>query len=157
MSDRTFKLTLVTPERTVLDEVEAVAVDAQGMEGRFNALPGHEPFLTALSKKMTTMWYRDPQGVRTDFVVEEGFVEVLPDRVTILAGYACAVPEMEKAEFMELEKQKQEELQKRIEEAQKKPEQSEDERIEINELELQLQKSMIRVQMASQRKKDAKN
>ena len=121
MSDKTFKLTLVSPERTVLDGVEAVAVDAQGVEGRFNALPGHEPFLTALKKGMSFVWYRDPAGTRTDFMVEDGFVEVLPDRVTILASYACPVPELDKEEFMEGEKQKQDEIKKRIEEAQKKP------------------------------------
>jgi F-type H+-transporting ATPase subunit epsilon len=167
MSDKTFKLTLVTPERTILDGVEATEVNVPGIEGVFHVLPGHEPFLTALSSsdpkedppKFFQLWYRNPAGERIDFTVDEGFIEVLPDKVSVLAGFACPESEMTKAEFEESERLKQEEITKRLEETKKKDEKDmtqkdiEDRRIEISELELQLQKSMSRVQF-SQRKKN---
>jgi F-type H+-transporting ATPase subunit epsilon len=48
-------------------------------------LPGHTPLLTTL--KVGTLWYR--QGAERHYVaVAQGFAEVLPDRVTVLAQVA---------------------------------------------------------------------
>ncbi|MDR2349147.1 MAG: F0F1 ATP synthase subunit epsilon [Deltaproteobacteria bacterium] len=150
MSEKHFKLTLVTPEHSLLDGEEAIAVNAQGTEGTFNARPGHEPFLTAL-KDRSELWYRSPSGEVVDFYVEDGFVEVLPDRVTVLAGYACRNEEMSKDDFLELENQRTAEIRKKIEET-KKIQDTEKGRIEIEELEIQLQKSVTRLQYAKKTK-----
>src|SRR5712691_2440033 len=77
------KLTLeiVTPDRALLrEEVDEVVVP--GSEGEFGVLPGHTPLLSML--KIGELWYR--QGQEKHYLaIAFGFVEVLPDRVTVLA------------------------------------------------------------------------
>ena len=77
------KLTLeiVTPDRALTrEEVDEVVVP--GSEGDFGVLPGHTPLLSML--KIGELWYR--QGQEKHYLaVAFGFVEVLPDRVTVLA------------------------------------------------------------------------
>src|SRR5439155_23737561 len=74
-------LEIVTPDRALLrEEVDEVVVP--GSEGEFGVLPGHTPLLSML--KIGELWYR--QGQEKHFLaVAFGFVEVLPDRVTVLA------------------------------------------------------------------------
>jgi F-type H+-transporting ATPase subunit epsilon len=77
------KLTLeiVTPDRALLrEEVDEVVVP--GSEGEFGVLPGHTPLLSML--KIGELWYRQGQEKHL-LAVAFGFVEVLPDRVTVLA------------------------------------------------------------------------
>ena len=77
------KLTLevVTPDRALIrEEVDEVVVP--GREGDFGVLPGHTPLLSSL--KIGELWYR--QGQEKHYLaIAFGFVEVLPDRVTVLA------------------------------------------------------------------------
>ncbi len=77
------KLTLeiVTPDRALIrEEIDEVVVP--GSEGDFGVLPGHTPLLSML--KIGELWYR--QGQEKHYLaVAFGFVEVLPDRVTVLA------------------------------------------------------------------------
>ena len=77
------KLTLeiVTPDRPVVrEEIDEVVVP--GSEGYLGVLPGHTPLLSTL--KVGELWYR--QGQEKHYVaIAFGFVEVLPDRVTVLA------------------------------------------------------------------------
>jgi len=77
----TLTLEIVTPDRALLrEEVDEVVVP--GSEGEFGVLPGHTPLLSML--KIGELWYR--QGQEKHFLaVAFGFVEVLPDRVTVLA------------------------------------------------------------------------
>ena len=80
------KLTLevVTPEKKVLSEVVDEVV-LPGREGYLGVLPGHAPLLTSL--KIGSVEYR--QGATKGYLaLAWGFVEVLPDRVTILADIA---------------------------------------------------------------------
>ena len=77
------KLTLeiVTPDRSLLaEEVDEVVVP--GSEGELGVLPGHTPLLASL--KVGELWYR--QGSEKHYLaIAFGFVEVLPDRVKVLA------------------------------------------------------------------------
>src|SRR6266700_4242937 len=77
------KLTLeiVTPDRALLrEQVDEVVVP--GAEGEFGVLPGQTPLLSTL--QIGELWYR--QGSEKHFVaIAFGFVEVLPDHVTVLA------------------------------------------------------------------------
>src|SRR5438093_12100019 len=81
MADKTIELTIVTPERAVVDE----AVDElqiPGSEGYFGVLPGHAPLFSEL--KVGEVAYR--RGDRWSFLaVAWGFVEVQPNHVRILA------------------------------------------------------------------------
>lgn len=77
-------LQVVTPERSVVhQEVDEVLLP--GSLGYLGVLPGHTPFLTSL--KIGEIKYR--QGAQTSFLaVSWGFVEILPDKVTVLADLA---------------------------------------------------------------------
>lgn len=80
------KLTLeiVTPDRALVRE-EVDEVELPGYEGYFGVLPGHTPLLATL--KVGELWYRT--GSEKHFLaIAGGFVEVLPDRVTVLAQIA---------------------------------------------------------------------
>jgi F-type H+-transporting ATPase subunit epsilon len=79
------KLTLhiVSPDNSISQEVDEVSLP--GVEGDFGVLPGHTPFFTAL--RTGSMWYR--QGAeKHSLLVSIGFVEVLPDKVSVLAQVA---------------------------------------------------------------------
>jgi F-type H+-transporting ATPase subunit epsilon len=76
-------LNIVSPDVAISHEVDEVSLP--GVEGDFGVLPGHTPFFTAL--RTGAMWYR--QGAeKHSLLVSIGFVEVLPDRVSVLAQVA---------------------------------------------------------------------
>ena len=77
----TLTLEVVTPDRALIREaVDEVVVPA--VEGELGVLPGHTPLLSSL--KIGELWYR--QGQEKHYLaIAFGFVEVLPDRVTVLA------------------------------------------------------------------------
>ena len=79
------KLTLhiVSPDQAISTEVDYVSLP--GVEGDFGVLPGHTPFFTAL--RTGAMWYQ--QGAeKHSLLVSVGFVEVLPDKVSVIAQVA---------------------------------------------------------------------
>ena len=84
-------LEIVTAERTVLsDDVDQV--NAPGADGRMGILPRHEPLMTTLVPGELTIV---KNGQTTPFAVSGGFMEVLPDRVTILADTAERADEID--------------------------------------------------------------
>lgn len=88
------KLTLhiVSPDHSMSYEVDEVSLP--GVEGDFGVLPGHTPFFTAL--RTGAMWYR--QGAeKHSLLVSIGFVEVLPDKVSILAQVAERAEDLDQA------------------------------------------------------------
>jgi F-type H+-transporting ATPase subunit epsilon len=76
---------LVTPDRTVLD-LEADAVELPAANGYLEVLPGHAPLLSELGAGLVTV--HGAEGGDAQYFVAWGFVEVLPDRVTLLAESA---------------------------------------------------------------------
>ena len=77
-------LAFVTPDRVLAHE-DVDEVVLPGTEGYFGVLPGHAPMLAALQTGQ--MWYR--KGTERIYAfLDRGFVEVLPDRVSILARSA---------------------------------------------------------------------
>ena len=83
MADK-IELEVVTPERLVLREkVDEVVVP--GMSGEVGILPDHTPLISQLQSGVLT--YR--KGTEKKLLhVGGGFVEVLPDRVSVLADVA---------------------------------------------------------------------
>ena len=76
-------LNIVSPDQSFSHEVDEVSMP--GSMGDFGVLPGHAPFFTSL--RTGAMWYR--QGSEKHFLmVSIGFVEVLPESVSILAQVA---------------------------------------------------------------------
>jgi F-type H+-transporting ATPase subunit epsilon len=87
----TFLLEVVTPLRLVLSR-EVEEITAPGAEGEFGVLSGHTPFFTTL--KIGEVMYRADKA-QQHMAVTWGFVEVLPERVTILAEAAELSPEID--------------------------------------------------------------
>jgi F-type H+-transporting ATPase subunit epsilon len=88
---KTLHLELVTPsERMYRGDVRSVALPA--WKGEMGVLPGHAPFLGLLTEGRVTVRIPARQaehGPRMlSFKVNGGSVEVLPDRVTIMADSA---------------------------------------------------------------------
>ena len=86
-------LEIVTPDRALVRE-EVDEIQLPGAEGYFGILPGHAPLLATL--KVGELWYRIGQE-RHDLAIAGGFVEVLPDRVTVLAQIAERAQEIDMA------------------------------------------------------------
>jgi F-type H+-transporting ATPase subunit epsilon len=85
------RLEFVTPERAIAHE-EVDEVEIPGEAGDFGVLPGHAPLLAAL--RPGTIWYR-VGGERRFAFVAGGFVEVVPDRVSVLAPVAERAEEID--------------------------------------------------------------
>jgi F-type H+-transporting ATPase subunit epsilon len=80
----TLLLEIVTPDRALLSaQVDEVVVPAA--DGGLGILPGHTPLLATL--KVGELWYRTGQE-KHYLSVAFGFVEVLADRVTVLAQFS---------------------------------------------------------------------
>jgi F-type H+-transporting ATPase subunit epsilon len=77
-------LQIVSGERSLVNE-QVDEVEIPGSEGYFGVLPGHTPMLAMLG--VGELWYRKG-GVTHYLSIAEGFAEVQPDRVTILAQVA---------------------------------------------------------------------
>ena len=80
----TLQLQIVTPDKRLVDD-NASQVQIPGKSGYLGILPGHAPLITELM--IGEISYN--QGGKTHrLAVSWGFVEVLPDKVTILADTA---------------------------------------------------------------------
>jgi len=78
------QLDIVTPEQLILSS-PVDYVGAPGIEGEFGVLPGHVPFISALS--IGALHYKTDGKMRYVFV-SGGFAEVSDNKVTILAESA---------------------------------------------------------------------
>ncbi|MFA5908964.1 MAG: F0F1 ATP synthase subunit epsilon [Vicinamibacterales bacterium] len=85
-------LHIVSPDHSFSQEVDEVSLP--GVEGDFGVLPGHTPFFTAI--RTGAMTYR--QGTaKHSLLVSVGFVEVLPDKVSVLAQVAERAEDLDQA------------------------------------------------------------
>ena len=127
------QLDIVTPERAVLSE----AVDElilPGTEGYLGVRPGHAPLLTTLKVGEILIRKGNEQN---HLAVSWGFVEVLPDRVSILAETA------ERAEEIDLDRAVR--AKERAENRLKSP----DPDVDFRRAQVALEKALIRIQVAS--------
>lgn len=126
-------LEIVTPDRSLVrEDVDEVQVPAA--EGYMGILPGHTPLLAML--RVGELTYRTGQAT-SHLHVAFGFVEVLPDRVTILAQVA------ERAE--EIDVPRAEAAKKRAEERLARPVLD----MDFERARIAMMKSLIRLQVAS--------
>ncbi len=86
---------LVTPDRILLDAT-AEAVELPSMSGYMEALYGAAPLLAELGAGEVRL--HGGSSGNQKFFVAWGFVEVLPERVTILAETAMHPEEIDRAE-----------------------------------------------------------
>jgi F-type H+-transporting ATPase subunit epsilon len=94
------QLQIVSADRSLVKE-QVDEVQVPGSDGYLGILPGHTPLLATL--QVGTLWYR--QGQEKHYLaVAFGFVEVQPDRVTILAQIAEKADEIDVARAEEAKK-----------------------------------------------------
>lgn len=134
----TIDLEIVTPERKLLS-VHASEVVVPGVQGYFGVLPGHAPFLTKLG--IGEISYKDETGTHF-FAAADGFVEVLPNRVTILAQLC------EPAREIDVERAR--EAKRRAEESMKQAAKLSDQ--DMLMIELSLKKALTRLLVAGRSK-----
>lgn len=79
-------LTVVTPERSVVDKAACDSVSLPGELGELGILPGHTPLVALLGVGRVT-W--TDGGKKAAVAVRGGFVEVAGDAVRVLADLAA--------------------------------------------------------------------
>ena len=127
------RLQIVSADRSLVNEL-VDEVQLPGGDGYLGALPGHTPLLTTLS--VGQMWYR--QGAEYHYLaIAEGFAEVQPDRVTILAQIAEKSDEIDLARAEAAKKRAEDRLATPVAE------------IDFERARLALLKSVARLQVAS--------
>ena len=132
------KLDIVTVERLVYSQ-DVDMVIAPGIDGEMGILPRHAPLLTALTYGELRVRRGDDEY---SFAISGGFMEVQPDRVTVLADTA------ERAEEIDLE---------RAETARRRAEERlvvmADETVDFAKAEAALRRSKIRIKVAEARRR----
>jgi F-type H+-transporting ATPase subunit epsilon len=108
MLPETIELEVVTPERHVLTET-VQSVELPGRDGYLGILPGHAPLITELGIGILT--YRKGTEMRY-LTVMDGYAEVLPDRVIVLAEISERAEEIDVARAREAAGRAQAELAK---------------------------------------------
>jgi F-type H+-transporting ATPase subunit epsilon len=131
------RLDIVTVERLLYSE-DVDMVIAPGIEGQLGILPHHAPLLTGLTYGELRV---KRGGEEESFAIGGGFMEVLPDRVTVLADAA------ERAE--EIDIARAEEARRRAEELMK---QRREDKLEYARAEVALRRSLIRLKIAGGRR-----
>jgi F-type H+-transporting ATPase subunit epsilon len=103
-------LDLVTIERIVVSE-QVDYVSAPGIDGVVGILPRHEPLLTALS--IGELRYKKGNTEHA-FAIGGGFMEVRPEKVTVLADVAESAEEIDEQRAEAARKKAQELMQQKV-------------------------------------------
>lgn len=131
------KFEIVTAERIVYsDDVDVVV--APGVEGQLGILPSHAPLLTMLQPGELVV---RKEGEETAMFVSGGFLEVMQNRVTVLADVAERVEEIDIARAEEAKRRAEEQLMVRPPE------------IDLATAEAALRRSLVRLKIVERRKK----
>lgn len=85
MAESSFKLNIIRPEG-VFYEGEADMLEMNTTEGEIGILPGHIPMTVIIKPGIVTIYEAD--GEEKKAAIHAGFVEILQDRVTVLAEIA---------------------------------------------------------------------
>ncbi len=130
------QLQIVSADRLLVNE-QVDEVQIPGSEGYLGVLPGHTLLLATL--QVGELWYRQEpgDGARHYLSIAFGFVEVQPDRVTILAQIAEPAHEIDLA--------RAEAAKRRAEERLSRPTMD----VDIERARIAMLKALIRLQVTS--------
>ena len=131
--DRTILLRIVTPDRQVVRE-DVEEIQAPGREGYLGILPGHAPLLSEL--KPGEMSYRQGREVWR-LALGGGYLEVLPEQVTVLAETAERPEDIDTARARAAKERAERRLK------------SSDPDVDLNRASVALERALIRLQVAS--------
>ena len=81
MADKNFQLRIITPDR-IFYEGEVDMVEFNTTEGQIGVLPGHIPLTVIIKPGILNIYEAEGQK---EAALHAGFVEILPEQVTILA------------------------------------------------------------------------
>ena len=85
MAESSFELKIITPDRVFYEGVVDM-LEMNTTEGEIGVLPGHIP-MTVIIKPGVAKIY-EVNGETKEAAIHAGFVEILPDKVTVLAEIA---------------------------------------------------------------------
>lgn len=138
MAERTMTLEIVTPDRMVVSDHDAVSVIAPGSLGYLGILANHAPLMTELEVGEITV--RRSDGEEIHIASTGGFMEVADNKVTILADSA------EKAEEIDINRAKE-----AVTRAEERLAHSQDEHIDAARAEAALKRALNRLRVAERR------
>jgi len=98
MSQQTIKFEIVTPERVVLKQ-NILQITVPTTSGEITVLPGHIPLVSVLRPGVIEVKRAD--GVMEIMAVSGGFLEVMSDKIVILADTAERAEELDEARIKE--------------------------------------------------------
>lgn len=99
--EKTIKFEIATPERVVLKEM-VTQITVPTKQGEITVLPNHIPLVASLQSGVIEI--RKPDGGLDVMAVSGGFIEVLRDKVVILADTAERAEELDEARIEEAKK-----------------------------------------------------
>lgn len=130
--DKLFQLSIIAPER-VFYEGRASMVELNTGEGEVGIYKGHIPMTMLIVPGIVTI---TEEGQKRQAAIHSGFMEVLPDKVTIMAEVAEWPDEIDVNRAKEAEARAQRRLQMR------------DPNLNLQRAELALRKAMVRLELA---------
>ncbi len=104
---KTISVDIITPQRTVYSG-QVISFTAPGVEGLFQILFNHAPFLSALSVGPMKLKTEDNQTIK--FATSGGFAHILQNRITVLAETAERGDSIDIARAQEAKKRAEERL-----------------------------------------------
>ena len=93
MPDKVFNLEIVTPTKVVFNG-DVVSFSAPGVMGGFQILYNHAPMLSEIGVGVVKL--QQPNGSETFYATSGGFVDVLNNRVIVLAETVESSDEIDK-------------------------------------------------------------
>lgn len=131
------KFEIVTAERLVYSEDVDIVI-APGIEGQLGILPNHAPLLTMLQPGELVV---RKEGEEAAMFVSGGFLEVMQNRVTVLADVAERAEEIDVVRAEEARRRAEERLRERPPEA------------DLAAAEAALRRALVRIKVAERRKR----
>ena len=133
--DKNFDLEIITPDR-VFWKGKAVMLELYTSEGQVGIYKRHIPMTMILEPGIVTIHL---DGENKEAAVHAGFIEVLPEKITVMAEIAEWPDEIDANRAREA----QERAQRRL--------QAHDPKIDISRAEIALKKSLVRQELAKMR------
>jgi F-type H+-transporting ATPase subunit epsilon len=133
-------LEVVTPERKLF-EADVDRVEVPGLGGELGILPGHTELISQLKPAgLLTYHIGDEKG---EMSISDGFVEVSPDRIVVLAEKADRPEDIDLARALELKERAERQLQRA----------ASDPDIDIVKAMIELERASIELQLAEKAKR----
>ena len=104
-------LEVVTPERKVL-EAEVDRVEVPGLNGELGILPGHTELVSQLKPAGLLTYYMNEK--KEEMAISDGFVEVTPGRVVVIADIAERPEDIDITRALELKELAERQMQKAL-------------------------------------------